>query len=200
MFTGLIEEVGKVKNIVRKSSGLRLTIETKEIHRETKVGDSVSVNGACLTVEETNGNELVFFVSGETLKRTNLKLLRVNDWVNLERALRLGDRIGGHLVQGHVDATTKILRIRKTGEEFVFSFQTPKDFHRFMVEKGSVAIDGISLTITNVTQTTFSVTVVPHTFENTNLKFRKVGDTVNVEFDLIGKYLEKLINVPQRGT
>jgi len=200
VFTGLIEEVGKVKNIVRKSSGLRLTIETKEIHRETKVGDSVSVNGACLTVEETNGNELVFFVSGETLKRTNLKLLRVNDWVNLERALRLGDRIGGHLVQGHVDATTKILRIRKTGEEFVFSFQTPKDFHRFMVEKGSVAIDGISLTITNVTQTTFSVTVVPHTFENTNLKFRKVGDTVNVEFDLIGKYVEKLINVPQRGT
>jgi len=200
VFTGLIEEVGKVKNIVRKSSGLRLTIETKEIHRETKVGDSVSVNGACLTVEETSGNELVFFVSGETLKRTNLKLLRVNDWVNLERALRLGDRIGGHLVQGHVDATTKILRIRKTGEEFVFSFQTPKDFHRFMVEKGSVAIDGISLTITNVTQTTFSVTVVPHTFENTNLKFRKVGDTVNVEFDLIGKYLEKLINVPQRGT
>jgi riboflavin synthase len=193
MFTGLVEEVGEVASLKKSSKGAYLTVKCSKVLEGTKVGDSVAVNGACLTVVEVGKENLSFFVSLETLNRTNLKFLRSGSPVNLERALRLGDRLGGHLLLGHVDATTKITAVKREGESFLFKFQLPKRFSHLVVEKGSVGIDGISLTVANLTADSFQVAVIPHTLKETNLKFRKAGDLVNVEFDVIGKFVERMV-------
>ncbi|WP_457754842.1 riboflavin synthase [Thermovibrio ammonificans] len=192
MFTGLVEEVGEVVRFGRSSKGGTLLVEAPLCSQGTKLGDSIAVNGVCLTVTKVEGNRLEFFVSPETLKRSNLSQLRPGFRVNLERALKLGDRLGGHLLLGHVDTTTKIEGIRREGDSFLFLFKLPRSFSHLLVEKGSIGIDGISLTVAGLFPTTFSVAVIPHTLNNTNLKFRKPGETVNLEFDVIGKYVVRL--------
>jgi len=187
MFTGLIEEVGRVLSLKKSSEGGILAVETSL--EGIKVGDSVAVNGACLTVVEVKQGSVSFELSPETLSRTNLRLLKVGDFVNLERALRLGDRLGGHIVQGHVDFTAKIVSFRNIGKHWELIVEIPKGWEKYFVEKGSVALDGISLTINSVQGDKISINVIPHTYENTNLKFRKVGDLLNVETDIIGKYV-----------
>ncbi|WP_456455412.1 riboflavin synthase, partial [Thermovibrio sp.] len=138
---------------------------------------------------------LTFFLSHETLKRSSFNLIKVGDFVNLERALKLSDRLGGHILQGHVDSTTKITGIRREGESFRFTFALPKRYAHLLVEKGSVGIDGISLTVASLSSDAFSVAVIPHTYENTNLKYKRVGDLVNLEFDVIGKYVERIMEL-----
>ncbi len=192
MFTGLVEEVGKIKSVER--GGSLLKIECSKVIEDVKEGDSVAVNGVCLTIVAVGDNCLSFDVSPETLKRSNLSRLRTGSAVNLERALRVGNRLGGHILQGHVDTVVRVLGIRKErGGFYRFSFELPYNFRMLVVEKGSIGIDGISLTVAEVKGNAFSVAVIPHTYENTNLRERKVGDRVNVEFDIIGKYVRAMV-------
>ncbi len=201
MFTGLIEEVGEVKEIRKGGKGALLSIKCSKVLKGTRIGDSIAVNGVCLTVVEMEKDYLSFFVSNETLQRSNLGELRSRTPVNLERALKVGDRLGGHIVQGHVDTTTKITGIKREGESFIFTFKLPREYSHLLIEKGSVAVDGISLTVARLGSEEFSVAVIPHTYENTNLRWKKTGDRVNLEFDLIGKYVERMLKgAPGRGT
>ncbi len=203
MFTGLIEEVGEVKEVRRRGKGTLLTVRCSKVLEGTKIGDSIAVNGVCLTVVEMGKDFLSFFVSNETLQRSNLGELRPKTPVNLERALKVGDRLGGHIVQGHVDTTIKITGIKREGESFIFTFKLPKEYSHLLIEKGSIAIDGISLTVARLGSEEFLVAVIPHTYENTNLRWKRVGNRVNLEFDLIGKYVERILKVkgaPGRDT
>ena len=200
MFTGLVEELGSVIYLRKSQGGAELKIKAQTVLNGTKIGDSISVSGVCLTVTEIGRGELSFFTSLETLNRTNLKFLKPRDFVNLERALTPNSRLGGHIVQGHVDAVLKVIGIRREGEGFRFEFSIPQSYEHLLVEKGSVAIDGISLTVAEISRGKFSVVVIPHTYERTTLKFRRAGDLVNVEFDVIGKYVERMLRVPHRGT
>ncbi len=195
MFTGLIEEVGRVKEIKRSSKGARLKVACSRVIGGTKVGDSIAVNGVCLTAVEVGKDYLTFDLSYETLNRSSLSLLKPNDPVNLERALKVGERLGGHVLQGHVDTITKVTAIKREGEGYLFSFKVPKGFEHLLVEKGSVGIDGISLTVAGLFPENFSVAVIPHTYKETNLKFKRVGDLVNVEFDILGKYVERMVKL-----
>ena len=187
MFTGLVEELGEVISLVKNAGGGKLSVRT--ILEDIKVGDSVAVNGACLTAIEVKENIITFDISPETFKRTNLGLLRRGDRVNLERALRADSRLGGHFVLGHVDFTSRILSFRNLGEHRELVIEIPAEWKKFFVEKGSVTVDGISLTVNYIREGSISINVVPHTFQNTNLKFRKPGDLVNIEVDIIGKYV-----------
>jgi len=187
MFTGLVEDVGKVLNIKRGYKNTELTIGTKL--GGVKQGDSVAVNGACLTAVEIKDGVITFDVSEETLNRTNLRFLKRGDSVNLERALTLNKPLGGHLVQGHVDCIGRIETFKRVGEHFTLKVSFPTEYTVYVVEKGSIAVDGISLTINKVEPGKVSINVIPHTFESTNLRYRKVGDFVNLEFDIIGKYV-----------
>jgi len=198
MFTGLVEEVGKVVELKRFSSSGRLKVSCFKILDDVKEGDSVAVNGVCLTVVEIGVNYLVFDVSAETLRRTTVGTLKPKEAVNLERALKLSDRLGGHILQGHVDTTTKVMGIKREGNGFVFTFRLPPQFSHLVVEKGSIGIDGISLTVANLFPDSFTVAVIPHTYENTNLKYRKPGELVNVEFDIIGKYVDRILRTGRR--
>ena len=187
MFTGLVEDIGEVISLLKGSVGGNLSVRTSM--GDINIGDSVAVNGACLTAVEVDGSIVHFEISPETFKRTNLGLLKRGDMVNLERALRADSRFGGHFVLGHVDFTARILSFRDLGEHRELIIEVPPDQRKFFVEKGSVAVDGISLTVNYVREGYISINVIPHTFENTNLKFRKPGDLVNVETDIVGKYV-----------
>ncbi|MDZ4384041.1 MAG: riboflavin synthase [Nitrospirota bacterium] len=193
MFTGLIEELGTVKGIRSQSGGMRLSIAGKNVLDGMKAGDSIAVNGACLTVVEMSHSVFGADVSKETLAKTTLGRLRVGDRVNLERAMRPTDRLGGHLVAGHVDAVGVIRTIERTGEASLFTFEAPPEVSRYLIYKGSIAIDGISLTVNEVQGERFSVTIIPHTARQTTLGLKKAGDPVNLETDLIGKYVEKFV-------
>lgn len=193
MFTGLIEEVGKVFGLDRTGAGARLHVASALPQDEIALGDSISINGVCLTVVEKTGGRLSFDVSPETLERTIFKGLRPGSFVNLERALRLGDRLGGHLVSGHVDCIAVIRERREVSGNFLFAFQLPARYARYLIEKGSVAIDGISLTVNTVSDDGFTINIIPHTAEHTTLRFRGPGDQVNIETDLVGKYVERLL-------
>jgi len=187
MFTGLVEDVGTVKLLKPAAGGAKLSVESAL--EGVKEGDSVAVNGACLTVTYLSRGVLEFDVSDETLKRTNLRFLKPRDRVNLERALTLSKPLGGHLVQGHVDTVGKILELRPRGEHYLLKVGFDPKFDPFVVEKGSIAVDGISLTVNAVGDGWAEINVIPHTYKNTNLQYRRVGDPVNLEFDLIGKYV-----------
>ena len=187
MFTGLVEDIGKVKGLTVSSKGAKLSVESNL--RDVKLGDSVSVNGACLTVVNIKGSVLTFDLSPETLRRTNLGKLRTGDYVNLERALRVGDRLGGHIVQGHVDFTAPIKSFNFLGEHYELVIRIPEEWRIYVVEKGSIAIDGISLTVNYVKGENVFINIIPHTYKSTNLQFRRVGDLVNVETDIFGKYV-----------
>ncbi|WP_457634916.1 riboflavin synthase [Persephonella sp.] len=194
MFTGLIEEVGKVSKIEKRSDGIMIQIKAEKIVDDLKIGDSVALNGVCLTVVEIENGKISFDVSQETAVRSNLPELKTGDPVNLERALRLSDRLGGHIVQGHVDTVGFIKSINLKGQHTEFIFQFPEEFQDLVVEKGSIAIDGISLTVNYTMDNRISINIIPHTIQNTNLKERKTGDKVNIEFDILGKYIKKMIS------
>ena len=187
MFTGLVEAVGEVLDIRAGSQNTTLWIKTP--FEDVNVGDSVAVNGACLTAVEIKGPAVAFDVSQETLKRTNLKDLKRGSFVNLERALKVGDRLGGHLITGHVDFTATVESFSDRGLHRELVIKIPEDHLKFVVEKGSIAVDGISLTVNYIRSSKVYINVIPHTYENTNLRYRKVGDKVNVETDIIGKYV-----------
>ncbi len=197
MFTGLIEELGEVESLRRDSRGG--VLEVRCSFRDVKVGDSVAVNGACLTAVEVRGETVAFELSPETLERTNLRCLKRGDLVNLERALRADSRLGGHFVLGHVDFTARIVSFRSLGEHRELVIEVPSDQRKFFVEKGSVAIDGISLTVNYVREGSISINVIPHTYESTNLKTRRPGDLVNVEVDILGKYVVNYLSRGEEG-
>ena len=189
VFTGLIEDAGKIKSTRKGQRSLVLTISTDLPVRFMKLGASVAVNGACLTIVKRGRGDFTVDVSPETLRCTNLQELRAGSLVNLERPMRLGGELGGHLVTGHVDAVATVTAIQKEGEFTFYSFHVPPKMAASLVPKGSVAVDGISLTVNECTKARFSVAIIPFTLQHTNLRARRVGDKVNIETDLIGKYV-----------
>ncbi len=193
MFTGLIEEVGKVVGIERGGAAARLRVASSLPAEEICLGDSIAVNGVCLTVVALSGTTATFDVSPETLERTAFRALRPGSPVNLERALRLSDRLGGHIVSGHVDCVATLAERREVSGNIVFAFTLPGELSRYVVEKGSIAIDGISLTVNAVSADGFAVNVIPHTAEKTTLREKAVGDPVNIEVDILAKYVERLL-------
>lgn len=193
MFTGLIEELGKVQSLTGSGESYRLTVGAKKVLPDLAIGDSVAVNGACLTVVTKTDNAFTVDVMPETARRTVIGTLHVGEGVNLERTLRFGDRLEGHLVAGHVEGVGRILHRQEDGNAVVFRIGCEKSLTHYIIEKGSVAVDGISLTVTAVEENSFSVSVIPHTAAVTTLGFKRVGDKVNVETDLIGKYIEKFV-------
>lgn len=192
MFTGLVEEVGRVV-AVEEGEMLRLDISCGRVAEDAREGDSVSVNGACLTVGEVGAETLTFYAMPETLRRTSLGDLQVGGVVNLERAMGAHDRFGGHIVQGHVDGVGEVLGIRPEGDAEVWEFGVPPEVLRYTVEKGSICVDGISLTVVTVGERSLTVSILPQTRNNTNLGEKRVGDRVNLEADVIGKYVERLL-------
>ncbi|MCQ2559267.1 MAG: riboflavin synthase [Clostridia bacterium] len=193
MFTGLVEELGRVRKISKGADSARISLDAQVVTRGMKLGDSVAVNGVCLTVVEFGSNFLTAQVMAETLARSNLGELQSGSRVNLERALALGDRLGGHLVSGHIDGIGSIIALEKKDIALLISLEAPDHILKYVVEKGSIAIDGISLTVTGCTSAGFQVSLIPHTAALTTLGYKKIGDTVNLEADLIGKYVERLL-------
>jgi riboflavin synthase len=193
MFTGLIEDVGKVAALRFNRGSAVLSVKTALPLRSMPLGASVAVNGACLTVVKKGKGTFTVDVSPETLQRTSLETLGVGSLVNLEGPVRLQDRLGGHLVTGHVDGIGIVFAVTKQGEFTVFTFQVPVRLGRFLISKGSVAVDGISLTVNDCRRNRFSAAIIPFTLQHTNLRARRVGDKVNIETDLIGKYVESFL-------
>jgi len=201
MFTGLTEDMGKVQKLERRGGSAKLTVATALPSEEFSLGDSVAVNGVCLTVNSIASPLLTFDVSPETLDTSGLGRLSSGDPVNLERAMRLSDRLGGHIISGHIDCVATVTGRREESGNIVFSFSLPPEKCRYIIEKGSVAIDGISLTVNSVTSDSFSINLIPHSAEMTTLKIRRPGDVVNIETDIIGKYVERLLSgsAPAKG-
>ncbi len=193
MFTGIIEELGTVAGLKRQADSARLILAATKVLEGGALGDSICVNGVCLTVVELGRAGFAADVAAETLKVTNLGELKVGSSVNLERALQLSARIGGHLVSGHVDAVGKIRERRTEGNGWRIFFDAPETVRRYVIKKGSIAIDGISLTVADTDSAGFSIAMIPHTAKLTTLGFKSPGDTVNLESDLIGKYVERLL-------
>jgi len=194
MFTGLIEEIGSVLKIDVTDRGTRLQILARRIAEHLRIGDSVAVNGCCLTVADRRGEQLTFHLLEESLDRTNLKTLREESRVNLERALAAAGRLGGHFVQGHIDCAARILAWEESGADHRLEIELPAAFAHYVASKGSIAVNGISLTVAQVSRESFAVWIVPHTKSQTNLETACVGDKVNLEFDLIAKYIERMLD------
>ncbi len=193
MFTGIVEEVGKLMKIQRVEGGCRLDIEACLVLEGTKPGDSICVDGVCLTVEDLGDRHFSCFASGETLEITTLRTFRGGRKINLERALAFGDRIGGHLASGHVEAVGTVLALDRKGESLSLVVGFSENFAPFVVQKGSVAVDGISLTISGCEKSRFEVAIIPETFEKTTLRLKRQGDSVNLEPDLILKYVRSVV-------
>jgi len=191
MFTGIIEDLGVVTNLKQELNNLHITIKSK-IASELKIDQSVSHNGVCLTVININGEEYTVTAIKETLDKSNLEDLKINDIINLERAMKLGDRLDGHIVQGHIDQTATCINIQENNGSWLYSFKYNKKTGNITIEKGSVTLNGVSLTVVNSKQDTFSVAIIPYTYKNTNFNSFKINTVVNIEFDVIGKYIAKL--------
>ncbi|MGI6065596.1 MAG: riboflavin synthase [Bacillota bacterium] len=194
MFTGLVEELGTLTSIVKGARSARLLIGASRVLEDGKIGDSIAVNGVCLTVVAINEKGFQADVMAETLNKSNLGDLRPGEKVNLERALRLSDRLGGHLVSGHIDGVGKIIRQEVMDIAIVTEIEAPPELLKYIIPKGSVAIDGISLTVVSVEENSFTVSLIPHTAKVTSLGFKQVGDKVNLETDIIGKYIERMVH------
>jgi len=194
VFTGIVEDIGKVSGIKRKQKESVFTFEVGKIDiGEVELGESIAVNGTCLTVTSIGKNKFTVDASQETLSKTNLGKLKKGKSVNLERSLRAGGKLGGHIVNGHIDGVGKVQSRRKRGDSHIFRFSVPKALARYIVEKGSVAVDGVSLTVNEVKGREFTTNIIPYTLEETIFGRLKKGDTVNIECDIIGKYVEKFV-------
>ena len=191
MFTGIIEAFAKVKTLDKVGENLQIKFECN-LAEELKIDQSVSHNGVCLTVEKCEGNYYSVTAIKETLDKTNLGQLKVGDLVNIERAMKFGDRLDGHIVQGHVDQTAKCISVKTLDGSWNYTFKYNKNSNNITIEKGSITVNGVSLTVVNSKENEFSVAIIPYTYENTNFKIIEVGQTVNLEFDMIGKYIAKL--------
>ncbi|PJA98186.1 MAG: riboflavin synthase [Ignavibacteriales bacterium CG_4_9_14_3_um_filter_30_11] len=193
MFTGIIEEIGNIKKIDSISGGFKIIISASKVLEDLKINNSIAVNGVCLTVISINNKNFNVEAVGETLKKTTLKEIRINQLVNLERAIKITDRLGGHLVQGHVNGVGKIIKVQKLGENYLLEVEIPINLIKYIIDEGSITIDGISLTIAKIVHNKIAISIIPHTWKNTNLSTRKIGAKVNIETDLIAKYIENLI-------
>lgn len=193
MFTGLIEEVGTVRRISSSGEGTDIVIAAKKVLSDLKIGDSIAVNGPCLTATAVEKNNFTAWAMPETLQKTNLKHLTTGSAVNLERAMTLNGRLGGHLISGHVDAVITLAGIKPQGGSIILTFEAPENLMRYIIPKGSVSLDGVSLTVIDVDDSRFSVGLIPHTAGETTLGSMEKGAPVNLEVDLIGKYVEKML-------
>jgi riboflavin synthase len=191
MFTGIIEDLGIIKNLEVEGENLHITVQTS-ITSELKIDQSVAHNGVCLTVVSIDKDNYIVTAIKETLDKTNLGKLKSGDFLNVERAMKLGDRLDGHIVQGHVDQTAKCISIKEEDGSWVFTFKYDKALNNITIEKGSITVNGVSLTVVNSKIDEFSVAIIPYTYEHTTFNKLKVGDTVNLEFDVIGKYVKRL--------
>ena len=198
MFTGLVEEIGKVQSIVKSTKSAQIIVKSNKVIKDAKIGDSISTNGVCLTIAEITSNSFVADVMAETMRRSNLNSLSPGDEVNLERALRACDRLGGHIVSGHIDGIGTVSNYEKEDKAVWITISTKPEILRYIVEKGSIAIDGISLTVAYVDENVFKISIIPHTKEVTTLLRKKLGDIVNLECDVVGKYIEKLLLTNQQ--
>lgn len=194
MFTGLIEEIGSVLALETNQPGTRLNLIAPRLSGKIAIGDSVAVNGCCLTIAALRDDQIAFDLLGETIERTNLRTLRRDDRVNLERAVTLGGQLGGHLVQGHIDCAARILALKQHDADWRLEIELPAEFAQYLAAKGSIAVNGISLTVAEVAQKSFAVWIIPHTRAQTNLSTAKCGDLVNLEFDLLAKYVERMLD------
>ncbi|NLY83256.1 MAG: riboflavin synthase [Acholeplasmataceae bacterium] len=196
MFTGLIAELGTIKAMKQGAKSYRLTIAADRTPRGLKLGESVAVNGACLTVVEPGEGEFTVDVMPETVRTTTIGSLKNGDRVNLEKTLRLEDGLDGHIVSGHVEGVGRIIRKEREDIAQLVTVKIPRDLTRYIIKRGSIAVDGISLTVTDVTEDDFTVSLIPHTAKETTLGFKSTGDVVNVETDVLGKYVEKMLSSP----
>ena len=199
MFTGLIEGTGKLKTIEPRGKDMRLSIQASFDLEGFQTGESVAVDGVCLTVVSWQARAFTVDVSQETISRTTLSQRSVGDEVNLERALRLGDRLGGHLVNGHVDGKASVMARKQRGDSLVFAFELVAELGHYIIEKGSVAVNGVSLTVNRCDEQSFEVNIIPHTAQWTTIGTWRVGDEVNIEVDIIGKYVERFVRTMQEG-
>jgi len=194
VFTGIVEEAGTVRRVTHGSNSIRLAVAAKVCARGVATGDSIAVNGCCLTVVRKRGAVLEFDLLRETWQRTNLQFTAPGSAVNLERSMAANGRFGGHFVTGHIDGVGEIVRWERLGSDHVLDIAAPRDVRRYVVFKGSIAVDGISLTVAGVTKRGFRIWIIPHTYEVTALRERKIGDAVNLEADMIGKYVEQFVS------
>jgi riboflavin synthase len=199
MFTGIVEEAGIVEKVRAGRRSTELTVRAPKIGRSLRIGNSVAVNGACLTVVGSRANILKFDVLAETLRRTNLEFVRSGSLVNLERPLRADARLDGHFVLGHVDARGKVRRFERDSKDYVLDVEAAQSVMRYIVEKGSIAVDGISLTVAGVSRNWFRIWIIPHTRDITNLQVCRAGDLVNLEADILGKYVDQLLGRRSRA-
>lgn len=195
MFTGIVEEIGVIKEIKKCGKSSKLSIKANKVLNKTHIGDSIATNGVCLTVTDLNGDSFEADIMTETLRRSNLGSLNIGSYVNLERALSLEKRLGGHIVSGHIDGTGTIVAFIKEDNAVWITVKASIDILKYIVHKGSVTIDGISLTVAYIDDSCFKVSIIPHTASETTLLNKKIGETVNIECDLIGKYVEKLLRL-----
>ena len=195
MFTGLIEEIGTVKEISKKGDNLRLVIGANKIMDDISMGSSIAIDGTCLSVVKYTSNTFEVDISEETVKKTTIGGFKPGRKVNIERAMKIGDRLGGHFVTGHIDGIGEIVKFDRTVDGAYLGIKASEDTIRYMIYKGSVAIDGISLTVANVDSNSIAIALIPHTIEMTNLKEKSIGEKVNIECDIIGKYIERFVNL-----
>ena len=193
MFTGIIEEIGQIKRIVPIAGGKRLTISASKVLNDLKVDHSISISGACLTVIDISNHYFTVEAVGETLAKSTIGRLRINAYVNLERALKFNDRLGGHLIQGHINAITKIKQITKRGNNWYLEIMIPDELDRYMIKEGSIAIDGMSLTIASINHLCVGVSIIPYTYKNTITLYYKNNQEVNIEVDFLARHIEKII-------
>ena len=196
MFTGIIETIGIIKDLKKDNDNLHITVSSNITH-ELKIDQSVAHNGVCLTVIAINNDEYTVTAIRETIEKTNLAELKIGDLINLERGMRLGDRLDGHIVQGHVDQTGVCKSVEEASGSWYFAFEYNRNLNNITIEKGSITVNGVSLTVVNSKENEFSVAIIPYTFENTNFKNVKIGTKINLEFDVVGKYIARLYSLKQ---
>ncbi len=193
MFTGIIEEIGKIKGISKQNNSIRMDISAKVVLEETRLGDSIAVNGVCLTAVNLTNSAFSVDIAPETLRKTNLGKLTISSRVNLERALKMEQRLNGHLVMGHVDGIARILSKKQDGTAILIDIELPAKLRRYVIEHGSVTVDGISLTVARLGSDRFTISLIPHTTTLTTIATKEIGDIVNLEVDVLGKYIERLL-------
>jgi riboflavin synthase len=193
MFTGIVEEIGKIEKTKPIAGGFSIQINAEKVLEDIKVNDSVCIDGVCLTVTEISNNSFWIDAVGATLDKSTFNQIHQNDLVNLERSVKLNDRLGGHLVQGHVNGVGKISELKKLGENYLLKIFVPENLEKYIIKEGSIAINGVSLTIVDLDKNEISISIIPHTWSNTNFKNKKINDKVNIEIDILAKYVEKFL-------